>query len=222
VINDNSPLWAWTNGLDASQRDRVSHSLIERTLERGEVVCRTGEVARYWYGVRDGLVKMSTVTPGGKDLSFIGIATGGWFGEGTLLKAQRRQYDIVALRASTLVLMPRDDFVWLVENSASFTRWLLLYLNERLGQFVGLLENDRSSSNDSRVARTLAGMFNPYLYPGTDCDLAMTQEEIAHLASMSRARTNEALHRLANANLVRIGYGHVTVVDVEGLRSFGA
>jgi CRP/FNR family transcriptional regulator, cyclic AMP receptor protein len=222
VSKNKPPLWPWTVGLDAAQLERVTHSMTERTVERGAFVCRSGEVARYWYGVRDGLVKMSTVTPGGKDLSFIGIAAGGWFGEGTLLKAEPRKYNIVALRESTLILMPREQFLWLVETSGPFARWLLHQFNERLAQFVAALANDRSSSNDSRVARTLAWMFNPYLYPGMDRDIAITQEEIAHLAGVSRARTNEALHRLANANLVQIGYGRVTVVDIEGLRNFGS
>jgi hypothetical protein len=46
------------------------------------------------------------------------------------------------------------------------------------------------------------------------------KDEIAHLASMSRSRTNETLHRTAAANLIRIGYRHVTVVDLEGPRRF--
>ena len=59
---------------------------------------------------RDSLVKMSGSTAVGRPLSFIDIATGGWFGEGTLLKAERRKYDIVALRDSRLILMPIDLF----------------------------------------------------------------------------------------------------------------
>ncbi|HWZ71091.1 MAG TPA: Crp/Fnr family transcriptional regulator [Casimicrobiaceae bacterium] len=213
-------MWPWSVGLDAEQLNRVNNSLTERTVRRGLLVCRTGEDARYWYGVLDGLVKMSTVTAKGEDLSFIGIATGGWFGEGTLLKAERRRYDIITLRDSRLVLMPRKVFLSLVESSPPFAQWLLFQLNERLSQFIALLANDRTSSTDVRIARTLAWMFNPYLYPGMARDIPITQDEIAHLANVSRSRTNEALHRLASANLVQIGYGHVTVVDIEGLREF--
>jgi CRP/FNR family cyclic AMP-dependent transcriptional regulator len=207
-------------GLDPAESDRINQLLIEQTVERGVFVCRRGGEANYWYGVRDGLVKMSTTTATGSDVSFIGIATGGWFGEGTLLKAERRRYDIVALRKSRLILMPRDVFFSLVERSPSFTRWLLLQLNERLSQFIALLTIDRTSSNDVRVARTLAWMFNPYLYPDMSRDIPITQDEIAHLASLSRPRTNEALRRLAAARLIEVGYGHVKVIDIEGLRRF--
>lgn len=212
--------YQWAYGLTNPQRDRVASGMIAKTVPRGSFVCRTGEPARYWYGVRDGLLKMSAVTVAGEPMSFIGIATGGWFGEGTLLKAERRKYDIVALRDTRLDLMPAETFLWLVDNSPSFSKWLLHQLNERLGQFIALFASDRQGSGVVRVARTLAWLFNPYLYPGMPSDIPVTQEEIAHLAGISRPRTNAALHRLAEANLVRVGYGHVVVVDIEGLRSF--
>ena len=41
---------------------------------------------------------MANVSADGKSMSFIGVGTGGWFGEGSLLKDEPRRYDIVALR----------------------------------------------------------------------------------------------------------------------------
>ena len=39
-------------------------------------------------------------------------------------------------------------------------------LNERLGQFIAAREIDRLNNPDVRVARSLASLFNPVLYPG--------------------------------------------------------
>jgi CRP/FNR family cyclic AMP-dependent transcriptional regulator len=220
VVDDKPFDFPWAVGLTATQWQRVASSLLKKTVKRGAYVCRIGETASYWYGVTDGLVKMSGGTVGGRPLSLIGIATGGWFGEGTLIKAERRKYDIVALRDSQLILVPADLFLWLVENSPPFAKWIMFQLNERLGQFIALLANNRLASNNERIARTLAWMFNPYLYPGMPYDIPVSQEEIGELAGASRQRTNAALHRLAELNLLKIGYGHVTVVDIEGLRDF--
>jgi len=206
--------------MDPSGLGVVNSSLITREYAKGDTICRVDSPAEYWYGVKDGLVKMSSVTPAGRDLSFIGIAAGGWFGEGTLLKGERRRYDIIALRDSSIIQMPRTLFLHLVDSSPPFSHWLLMQLNERLSQFIALLANDRASSSTARIARTLAWMFNPYLYPGMSSDIPITQEEIAHLGSLSRSRTNEALGRLESAGLIKIGYGHVSVLQVEGLRSF--
>jgi CRP/FNR family cyclic AMP-dependent transcriptional regulator len=118
--------------------------------------------------------------------------------------------------------MPRDLFLRLVEESQPFARWVMDQLNERLGQFIALLARDRLTSHDARVATTLAWLFNPYLYPGMSSDIPITQEEVAHLAGSTRQRTNAALRRLAKANLVKIGYGHVVVLDLEALRNFNS
>jgi CRP/FNR family cyclic AMP-dependent transcriptional regulator len=222
VFDDAARVWPWAAQMKPDVLETVNASLVVKRFVRGEYVCRSGEHAEHWYGVAEGLVKMSTVTAAGRDVSFIGIATGGWFGEGTLLKSERRRYDVVALRDSDVVLMPRRVFLSLCAECPEFTQWLLLQLNERLSQFIALLANDRtSSSTDVRVARALAWMFNPYLYPGMSSDIPITQEEIAHLASVSRARTNEALHRLEALDLIKIGYAHVEVLDIDRLRNFG-
>jgi CRP-like cAMP-binding protein len=93
-------------------------------------------------------------------------------------------------------------------------------LNERLGQFIGMVEHDRLLGPDARLARSLAGMFNPHLYPGIGPTLPISQEELAQLAGLSRQRVNQALKRLERAGLLRVDYGSVTVLSVEGLRAF--
>jgi CRP/FNR family cyclic AMP-dependent transcriptional regulator len=48
-----------------------------------------------------------------------------------------------------------------------------------------------------RVARSLASLFNPVLYPGVGEVLRITQQELAYLVGLSRQRVNEALTSLA-------------------------
>ena len=84
---------------------------------------------------------MTSVSPEGKTTTFLGVAGGGWFGEGSLLKDQTRKYDIVALRATRLALMPKPTFDWLLDTDIAFNRFLLMQLNERLAQFIAMVEN---------------------------------------------------------------------------------
>src|SRR5690606_38599328 len=109
-----------------------------------------------WIGVRSGLVKVSVGTPDGKLASLTGVPSGGWIGEGSLLKNEIRKYDIVALRASTIVRLPVATFNWLLDTSIPFNRYLLHQLNERVAQFIGKAEYDRLLAPDARVARCLA------------------------------------------------------------------
>ena len=212
----------WARSLAPDLVDRVLAAMVERQVAAGHYVCRKGEPVTHWIGIVEGLVKMTSLSRSGKLTTFTGLPAGAWFGEGSLLKSEPRRYDVIALRESRVALMPRATFDVLLDSSIAFNRFLLLQLNERLGQFIGQVEHDRLLDVDARVARCLAAMYNPYLYPGTGADLAISQEEIGYLSGVSRQRVNQALKTLAGAGLLRIEYGRVVVLDLPGLRNFGA
>ena len=211
----------WARGLDAAHLARAREGMIERNVPAGGFICRHGEMPACWMGVIDGLVKMSSDWVTGKTASYAGIPTGGWFGEGSLLKPEPRRYDVVALRDSRIACMKRDTFHWLLDHSIAFNHAIIEQINERLGQFIGLLESQRLHDTDTRVARSLSIMFNPVLYPGQNETLAISQEEIGHLAGVSRQRVNRSLKLLEDAGFLRIEYGGITILDLDGLRRFG-
>lgn len=211
---------SWVSCLTPAQRQRVETDAVERDVTKGGHVCRKGEPAEYWIGVIDGLLKMVNISNDGKETMFTSGMTGGWFGEGSLLKDEPRRYDVVALRDSRVALMPRATFMSLLDASISFNRFVLKQLNERLGQFIGLVEYERLLAPDARVARCLASLFNAHLAPGIGPTLKISQEEISHLAGLSRQRVNHALQLLESARLLRLEYGGITVLDLGGLRQF--
>ena len=212
----------WTKSLSADQRARIEAETLVRDVPSGAFVCRKGDPVENWVGIIDGLVKMTSVSPEGKSTTFLGVTSGGWFGEGSLLKDATRKYDIVALRATRLAMMPRPTFLWLLDTDIGFNRFLLMQLNERLSQFVAIVENERLLEPDARVARSIAALFNPVLYPAMGPEVQVSQEEIGYLSGVSRQRVNQALHVLEAAGLLKVEYGGLRILDLEGLRSFGA
>jgi CRP-like cAMP-binding protein len=213
---------AWWPALDEAARARTLAEVEERRYSGGSVVMRKGEEVDAWTGVVQGLVKVNVVSPGGKSATFTGVGPGGWFGEGSLLKNEARKYDVVALRDTRIAWMPRRTFDWLTDTSIAFNRFLLTQLNERLGQFIGLLEYERLLEPDARVARCLAELFNPHLYPGNAGELEISQEEIGYLSGVSRQRVNQALQVLARARLLEASYGRLRILDLGGLRRYGS
>ena len=212
---------AWARELTAEQFRQVNEGIVVRTIPTGGFVCMKGEPVEYWMGVIDGLVKMASIWSTGKITSFTGLSAGGWFGEGSLLKNEARKYDVIALRESRVAYMNRSTFQWLCDNSIHFNRFLIVQLNERLGQFIAMMEHERLLDPDARLARCLASMFNPVLYPESNLELKISQEEIGLLAGISRQRVNQALRKLEGAGLLHIDYGSITILDLAGLRCFG-
>jgi CRP/FNR family transcriptional regulator, cyclic AMP receptor protein len=212
----------WMGSLDAVQQARVSADILVRDFDANAVVCRKNEEVLYWVGVIDGLVKISSVSLEGKPVSFTGVPTGGWLGEGSLLKDEPRRYDVIALRETRIAFMPKSTFNALLDSGIAFNRFLLEQINERLGQFIGTVEFDRLLGPNARLARCVAQLFNPLLYPGQGNRLEISQVELGYLTGLSRQRTNQALQVLQDAGLLKVDYGSIDVLDLEALRSFEA
>jgi CRP/FNR family transcriptional regulator, cyclic AMP receptor protein len=210
----------WLESLEAHERARACADLKVVQVEVGELLCRVGKPVTYWFGVIDGLLKTSNDTSMGIPITFTGLPPGGWFGEGTVIKREAYRYNIEALRPSVVAGLTVDTFHWLLDRSIPFNRFIVQQLNERLGQFIGAREIDRLTDPDARVARSLAALFHPVLYPRVGSLLRITQQELGYLVGLSRQRVNEALQALQKRGVIRIEYGGVTVTDLEGLRDF--
>lgn len=208
----------WLPRLSDSERQRAVDALIVTEAQVGDFICRFGRPVTYWFGLVDGLLKMSNDDSQGPVITFTGVAPGGWFGEGTVLKREQYRYNIQALRRSHVAGLPVDTFDWLLDHSLGFNRFVMQQLNERLGQFIAAREIDRISSPDLRVARNLAALFHPLLSPNVGGILRITQQELAYLVGLSRQRVNEALSTLSAKGWIRVEYGGLRVLDLQALR----
>jgi len=209
----------WLSLLAPAERERAVADLKIADASPGDYVCRVGRPVTYWFGVVDGLLKMSADNAQGQTMTFTGVPPGGWFGEGTALKREPYRYNIQALRKSRVTGLHVDTFHWLLDHSIGFNRFVMNQLNERLGQFIAAREIDRMGNPNLRVARSLAALFNPVLYPGVGEVLRITQQELAYLVGLSRQRVNEALTALAAQGAIRVEYGGLRVLDLVALRT---
>ena len=214
----------WMQLLLPDERERAVRGLQVTEACIGEFVCHAGRPVSYWFGLIDGLLKMSADNVDGMSMTFTGVPPGGWFGEGTCIKSEPYRYNIQALRKSVVAGLPIETFHWLLDNSLGFNRFIMNQLNERLGQFIAAREIDRISNPDVRVARSLAALFNPLLYPSVGAVLRITQQELAYLVGLSRQRVNEALSTLEAHGAIRVEYGGLRVSNLLALRegSFSA
>jgi CRP-like cAMP-binding protein len=166
----------WGKLLTPAQCERVQSDVRERALSKGDTACQMGRRVEYWKGVMEGLVKISVVSQEGRTSSFTGLAPGAWFGEGPVLRSATWDFDGVAMRDTRIALVPRSTFIWLLDVSPGFNRFVIEQLNERLAQFFSVMEAERLEVAETRVARCLSWLFNPILYPGVGSQLDLSQQ----------------------------------------------
>jgi CRP-like cAMP-binding protein len=212
----------WVQAVPHSIRQRVLNDVYERTYGVGELVARKSEAATSWIGVMEGLLKLSDVHRSGKPILFTGVPAGDWIGEGTIIKRELRRYDIVSVSDTRTANLPASTFRWLMDSCIEFNHIVVARLNERLAQFICMMEIDRMDDPVARVARAIGALYNPVLSPNLDPVLRLSQTELGELVGVSRQTVNTALKRLQEEGLVAVQYGHTVVIQARRLQRYGS
>jgi len=203
----------------AALPDESRTSLLERTLtlagRKGDVMLAAGTPVKGWYGVLSGLVKLQSRSTEGRVSAFLGVPDGEWFGEGSVLKTEARRYDVIALRDTVLLCLPRAQFDELLAGCLPFNHFLVSHLNRRLGQAMTIIEAGRLRSPEQRVALYLSRVF----WQGRR-RLVLSQEELGHLAGLSRQTVNRALKSMEQLGLVSLEFGRVAMLDEQALAAY--
>jgi CRP/FNR family transcriptional regulator, cyclic AMP receptor protein len=210
-----SPWWA---AIGVTAQQQVRSDVRERAVATGASLGHHGEVQHHWYGVLEGLLKWSINGADGRTVTLGGQSVGSWFGEGTLLRGQPRQSDLVALPASRVAMVPFETFDWLRCTQPPFNEFLLQQVNERLHWFMGNFAAHRLLDADRLVARALLGLMHPLLNPRGERQLTISQEELANLATVSRQRCNQSLIAMQRDGLLQLDYGAVRLLELAALQ----
>jgi CRP/FNR family cyclic AMP-dependent transcriptional regulator len=203
---------AWFSQLPADKRAGVEAQVFTLSAERGAVVLPAGEQTQGWYGVLEGLVKISGRPTGGRRSDFLGVAQGEWFGEGAVLKNELRRYQVVALRDTELLCLPSAVFHDLQSSSLAFNQSLVTGLNLRVSQAMAMIEAGRTRSPLQRIALSLSRLF----WSRTR-QLDLTQDELASLAGMSRQTANVVLNALQAQGVIVLSMNRIKVLDDTAL-----
>jgi CRP/FNR family cyclic AMP-dependent transcriptional regulator len=204
--------YPWFGKLPGEVRERIARDVFTLQGGKGEVLLHAGEEVKGWYAVLNGLVKLQGESAQGRRHCFLGIPGGEWFGEGSVMKKEPRRYDVIALRDTDLLCLPRALFEELRATSLPFCQFLNEQFNMRLGQAMAIIETMRLRTPAQRVAMYLG----PQLWHGSR-KLNLSQEELGLLAALSRQTVNAVLKEFERQRLVSLEFGRVGILDEAGL-----
>jgi NTE family protein len=118
-------------GLDSAERARLASGLHTRTLKRGEVLVRQGDVADALFIVLTGRF---TVTIGGRRDPIAEVGPGQPIGEIAFLAGGVRTATVTALRDSAVLCLGRGEFEQLSATSPGIWRTLTVTLARRVAE----------------------------------------------------------------------------------------
>jgi CRP-like cAMP-binding protein len=100
--------------MDLRDLDRVAGIVEERKISPGQHVYFEGDIATEFYVVASGRVRVYIPSPGGEIDTAI-VQSGRMFGEVAMLDGGPRLASALALQPTTLLVIPRDPWMALIE-----------------------------------------------------------------------------------------------------------
>jgi CRP/FNR family transcriptional regulator len=148
----NVPLF---KGLYDTQLERLARITVNRAVKKGEIIFSEGAEADGFYVVVRGRIKISKLSPEGKEQVLHIVAFSEPFGEVPVFSGSQFPANAQAMEDSLLLFFPRSAFVELIRTDPSLALNMLALLSKRLMQFAGLIENLSLKEVPSRLASYL-------------------------------------------------------------------
>ena len=215
--------WPLLAPLDPAERERVLAAARPRHYARGEVVFHEGDPGESLHLVQSGRFAVRVSVPSGDTATLSVVAAGEAFGELALLRQSRdRTATIVALEASSTLVLSRSDFVALRTAHPGVEQLVVETLARRVDELSQALLEALYVGVDRRVIRRLVDLAAAYETPGSaTVTIPITQDDLAGMAGATRPTVNQVLQRLAADGTVALGRGRIELLDVPGLRRRG-
>lgn len=208
-------------GFDAATVEKLRAAGTRRRYPRGATLLNEGDIAGRVMIIETGRVKISCLSPEGRE-SVLGVrGPGQLLGELSVIDGKPVSASASALEEVEVTSIPAEGFLELMNSNGHVALRLIHVLTERLRDAD--LKRGEFGSLDAvtRVARRLVEMaerFGSDSGAGVRIDLPLSQEEIAGWTGSSRESVTKALQALRARGLIETHRKGITILDLEGLR----
>ena len=183
-------------------------------IPKGTILFRPGDAVKGYVIVLTGKIGVNLIGPTGRDILLYRVEPGQSCIQSTLGLMGGEDYsgEAIAETDASIVLLPRDLFLDLIDSSAAFRRLVFTAFAERMQSMMHLLERVAFQKVEARLAS--------YLLEQSDDagDLHITQADLATAIGSAREVISRRLDALETRGCISRERGRVTILNPEMLR----
>lgn len=211
----------WFSALPADLQAALLKVSALRPLTAGERLFSRGDAPTGLFAVLSGAIRITASAESGKEALLTLAEAPAWFGEIAVVDGLARTHDAIAEGEALVLQIPQRDLLQLLEKEPRWWRDLALLLAGKLRLAFLSMEETSLLPAATRLARRLVLMAEGYgEWQGRSSRiLDVRQEQLAMMLSLSRQTANQVLKDLEARGLLRLTYGEIEIVDLDGLRA---
>jgi CRP-like cAMP-binding protein len=190
-----------------------------------KVIVSQGTTGRDMFIVASGSLKVSVLSDEGKEISFVVLRQGDYFGELSMIDGRRRSATVTAIEKSELMVLSHHSYQQLLQKhphtATQFLTSMLLTLANRLRATDELYQDSVFLDVSARLAKFLLNSSSKESEsePGKRrLDVRLSQYELGTLVNASRESVNKQLREWEEQGVVDVEKGKITLLNTQFLQ----
>ena len=143
------------SGIPETDLDTISSFVIRKQLEKGEYLFQEGAKSEGFYVMQTGAINVHRVNMAGKEQTICVFHAGESFAEASLATATGYPAAARAIEPSTVLLVPKKDFIELLRNHPELALRMLGSMSQHLRVLVGLVDDLTLKDVETRLSNWL-------------------------------------------------------------------
>lgn len=182
-------------------------------LAAGEILWTQGELAQEVFFIEKGWIKVSFVSPNGKEALLALPGEGEFIGARSLIEEYKRIGSATALGESSLIRMTKAALLRLIRHEPDFAQMLVVNVVRQSLRAQRILAEQLTDSSERRLARMLLRLTGRAGKQKSEPILAqISQADLASMIGTTRARVSHFMNKFRREGFIEYNRnGYVTV-----------
>ncbi len=210
------------HALEEKDLGKIEQLAMTRKFKRGETVFNQGEKSEGFYVVQSGAVKVYKLSADGKEQVLHIVEPGENYAEASLFGEAVYPAYSEALKDSTLLLIPKNDFLKALKENPEFSMRMLASLTTWLKRMANLVEEVTLKDVDTRLAGYLLGAAETKGVKtdlGIRVDLETDKKTLAAKLGTVSETLSRSLKKLREMDIIKVEGRKLTIVDRDALKN---
>ncbi|MEK7432591.1 MAG: Crp/Fnr family transcriptional regulator [Cyanobacteriota bacterium] len=200
----------------------VVHVTQEYTVDKYKPIFLPGDPVKNIYFIKNGKVKISSISEDGKQLTMAILGNQDIFGELSLIGQKKQTTIAEAIENTYLCYIKKEDFESLLKKSPILSFKITKQIGLKLQNIENRIENIVFLDTMTRLVTLLLDLSKKYGIEtkyGIEISLPLTHEEIGQLIAVNRQTVTTKLNELKQKELIDIKRSQIIIKDINKLES---
>ena len=191
--------------LSPSDLKKIAERMVLRAFTKGQMILLEDDLGQTFFVIGGGSVKITRLSDDGREVILAMLGEADFFGEMSLLDGAGRSANVVALEASEILTLSRNDFLEILQDYPKISISLLDELTQRIRKSDQQIESLSLSDVEQRIGITLirlAEELGTIKQGSVKIKNLPYQQDIANMAGTSRETVSRTFKLLEEKGLV--------------------